>query len=171
MPLDNPNEQFYWVDTNDTVIGSISRQDAHKDKSKIHRAVNIVVANSQHQILLQKRSMRKDKYPGYWTVSASGHVEYGSTYEQTATKELREEIGLSIPLQQVTQFIVHMPTETEMIGVFAGQAPEITTFLVDPIEVDQVKWVKMSDIASFARHHKLTLPALQTFRTLGYLKE
>jgi isopentenyl-diphosphate delta-isomerase type 1 len=171
MPLDNPNEQLYWVDTDDTVLGSITRQEAHTDKTKIHRSVQIVVMNDQHQVLLQKRSLRKDKYPGYWTVSASGHVEYGSTYEQTAAKELKQEVGLVVPLTMRDQFIVHMPTETEMIAVFSGTASAASTFLVDPIEVDQVKWLKMTDLSSFSRHHKFTLPALQTLRAVGYLKE
>jgi isopentenyl-diphosphate Delta-isomerase len=171
MPLDNPNEQFYWVDADDKVLGAITRQEAHSDKTKIHRAVDVVITNDQHQVLLQKRSMNKDKYPGYWTVSAGGHVEYGSTYEQTAARELKEEIGLVVPLIFRNQFIVNMPTETEMTAIFSGVASAASTFLVDPIEVDQVKWLKMTDLSSFARHHKFTLPSLQTFRAIGYLKE
>ncbi len=171
MPLDNPNEQFYWVDTEDNVLGSVSRQEAHSDKSKIHRAVDIVITNDKHQVLLQKRSMNKDKYPGYWTVSASGHVEYGSTYELAAQRELKEEVGLVVPLTMRDRYIVQLPTETEIIVIFTGMASSASTFLVDPIEVDLVKWVKMTDLSSFARHHKFTLAALQTLRAVGYLKE
>lgn len=171
MPLDNPQELFYLINENDEVIGSVTRQEAHSDKSKLHRAVAIVIMNDQHQILLQKRSAKKDKYPGYWTVSASGHVEYGTSYEEAAARELKEEIGLVVPLQFELKMMVKMPTETEIESVYTGFAPNAATFLVDPTEVDMVKWVKLKDLSSFAKHHKFTLPALQAFKALGLLKE
>ncbi len=171
MPLDNPHELLSWVDAEDTVIGSITREEAHSHKQKIHRAISIILTNDNFQVLVQKRSLNKDKYPGYWTVSCSGHVEYGSDYETTAAKEMKEEIGISTPLEMAAKFLVQMPTETEMMVVFTGHAPDSTTFLVDPTEVDQVKWIKITDLSSFTRHHKFTLPALHAFRAVGYLKE
>lgn len=171
MPLDNPQELFYLINENDEVIGSVTRQEAHSDKTKLHRAVSIVITNDQHQILLQKRSDKKDKYPGYWTVSASGHVEYGTSYEEAAARELKEEVGLVVPLRFELKMLVKMPTETEIEAVFTGFAPNAATFLVDPTEVDMVKWVKLKDLSNFAKHHKFTLSALQVFKSLGLLKE
>lgn len=171
MPLDNPQELFTWVDDQDNELGSVTRQEAHSDKTKIHRAVSIVIVNDQHQVLVQKRSLKKDKYPGYWTVSASGHVEYGTSYEVAAARELKEEIGLTVPLLFENKYILRMPTETEMETVFSGFAPNAATFLVDPTEVDMVKWVKLKDLSNFTKHHKFTLGALQVFRVLGLLKE
>ena len=65
MPLDDPNELFYLVDVNDEVIGSIKRSEAHGDKTKIHRAVYVLVTNDNNQMLFQRRSLKKDLYAGF----------------------------------------------------------------------------------------------------------
>mgnify|MGYP001595037963 FL=1 len=41
--------------------------------------------------------------PGYYCTSAGGHVQSGETYQQAAERELKEEIGLSIPIQKATE--------------------------------------------------------------------
>jgi isopentenyldiphosphate isomerase len=43
MPLDNASEQFYWVDEQDHVLGSMTRQEAHSGTKKIHRAVVVFI--------------------------------------------------------------------------------------------------------------------------------
>ncbi len=64
-----------------------------------HRAVHVLVFNSRGEIFLQKRSMKKDRQPGVWDSSCSGHVDAGENYEATAVRELREELGLDITSQ------------------------------------------------------------------------
>ncbi len=39
--------------------------------------------------------MSKDVYPGYWDVAAGGVVQAGENYEQSAKRELAEELGVS----------------------------------------------------------------------------
>ncbi len=79
MPHDNQEELFTHVDSNDNVLGSVTRRQAHQDPTLIHRAVDVLVFNDQNEILLQKRSHHKDTNPGTWTISASGHVTYPQT--------------------------------------------------------------------------------------------
>ena len=59
MPHDDQEERFYLVDKNDKVLGSVARKNAHKDKTKIHRAVCVVVTNSFDQILLHVKSPKR----------------------------------------------------------------------------------------------------------------
>jgi len=54
MPHDDQDELFTLVDSNDKVLGSISRRQAHHDPTLIHRAVDVLVFNDQNEILLQK---------------------------------------------------------------------------------------------------------------------
>ena len=63
----------------------------------LHRAVHVLVFNSRGEIFLQKRSMTKDREPGKWDSSSSGHVDSGEDYDACAVRELREEIGLIVP--------------------------------------------------------------------------
>jgi 8-oxo-dGTP pyrophosphatase MutT (NUDIX family) len=60
----------------------------------IHRACYVLVFNSQNQLFIQKRTAAKDIYPGYWDIAAGGVVLAGESYEQSAERELREELGI-----------------------------------------------------------------------------
>lgn len=116
MPTTDPqNEPFVEVDAHDHVIGTLPRRVAHAEKSRIHRSVGILVFDSQGKLFLQKRSRTKDTYPGYWTISASGHPRSGMTYRQAAINELWEELGITeaVPLKRLGKRLMHYPQETE----------------------------------------------------------
>lgn len=117
---DAQDELFDLVDENDVLIGPVKRKDAHNDPTLIHRAVGILVFNNKGQLYLQQRSQTKDTYPGYWTVSASGHVNPGETYRQAARKELKEELGIinTTNLKLVKKILMYFPNETEYYALF-----------------------------------------------------
>src|SRR6478672_13109465 len=88
-------EVFDVVDEQDQVIGRERRSEVHRLNLR-HRAVHVLVFNSQGEVFLQKRSMSKDTFPGAWDSSASGHLDCGEDYDACAIRELREEIGLRL---------------------------------------------------------------------------
>lgn len=61
-----------------------------------HMAAHIWIFNSRWEVLIQKRSLTKDSYPGLWDISAAGHISSGETMLQWAMREISEEIGLDI---------------------------------------------------------------------------
>ncbi len=90
------DEDFDIVDADDRVIGARHRDEVHARDLR-HRAVHILLSNESGDLLLQKRSPWKDRNPGLWDSSTAGHVDSGETYEQAAHRELREEIGITVP--------------------------------------------------------------------------
>jgi isopentenyl-diphosphate delta-isomerase type 1 len=88
-------EIFDVVDEHDEVIGAAPRSEVHA-RGLRHRAVHILVFNARGEVFLQKRSMRKDCFPGAWDSSAAGHLDRGETYDAGAVRELREELGLEV---------------------------------------------------------------------------
>ncbi len=90
------DEDFDVVDSDDHVIDTLHRDEVHSRDLR-HRAVHILVFNAAGELLLQKRSPWKDKSPGLWDSSTAGHVDAGETYEEAAHRELREEIGITVP--------------------------------------------------------------------------
>jgi isopentenyl-diphosphate delta-isomerase len=81
------------VDTHDQVVGKARRWAIHQLRLR-HRAVHILVFNNAGQVYLQRRSMKKDTAPGRWDSSASGHVDSGETYRESAARELLEELQI-----------------------------------------------------------------------------
>ena len=65
---------------------------------KRHRTAHIWVVNrmmdGSYQVLLQKRSRKKDSYPGCYDISSAGHIHAGDTYLPSAQRELAEELGI-----------------------------------------------------------------------------
>src|ERR1043166_7202136 len=95
-----PEDIFDVVNERDEVIGSRPRSEVHR-LGLLHRVVHILVSNSRAEIFLQKRSMKKDRQPGLWDSSASGHVDSGEDYDTCAVRELQEEIGLKLKFSTV----------------------------------------------------------------------
>src|SRR5512141_2500878 len=88
-------EIFDVVNERDLVVGQQSRSEVHR-LGLMHRAVHVLLFNAAGLVFLQKRSMKKDRQPGLWDSSASGHVDSGEDYDACAVRELREELGLTV---------------------------------------------------------------------------
>ena len=81
-------EIFDVVNGRDEVIGRQLRSEVHRLGLK-HRATHVLVFNSRSEVFLQKRSMKKDRQPGVWDSSVSGHVDSGEDYDACAVRELK----------------------------------------------------------------------------------
>ena len=46
------------------------------------------------EVLLQKRAMNKDSFPGRYDTSSAGHIQAGDEPEESAISELHEELGI-----------------------------------------------------------------------------
>jgi 16S rRNA (adenine1518-N6/adenine1519-N6)-dimethyltransferase len=88
----------------------------------LHRAVHILLFNELGEVYLQQRSRSKDRYPLKWDSSVSGHVTAGETYDETAQRELNEELGVSLPLRKVAQLPASERTDREFIWLYDGAA-------------------------------------------------
>ncbi|MEE1312649.1 MAG: NUDIX domain-containing protein [Lachnospiraceae bacterium] len=77
---------------------TIERKEAHQ-KGIWHRTSHVWLVrkkNGEIQVLLQKRSANKDSYPGCYDISSAGHIPAGCGYEESAIRELKEELGITV---------------------------------------------------------------------------
>lgn len=72
-----------------------SREEVHK-KGLWHKTVHVWVMNSKGHLLLQKRTMTKETFPGYWDISCAGHIDAGEIPLRAAVRELEEELGFIV---------------------------------------------------------------------------
>jgi len=132
-------EIFDVVNERDEVIGRAPRREVHA-RGLLHRAVHVLVFNARSDVFLQKRSLKKDRQPGVWDSSSSGHVDSGEAYDQTAVRELREEIGLvmTAPPQRLFKIDACAETDAEFVWVYRCQSEG--PFTLHPDEIDQGAW-------------------------------
>lgn len=135
------------VDAGDRVVGIASRREVHA-RGLLHRAVHILISNAAGDVLLQRRSMRKDSHPGKWDSSASGHVDAGEGYLDAAVRELREELGLSVDpadLIEAGRISAGRETDQEFVTVYrcVGEGP----FVPNAEEITEVRFASPDWIA------------------------
>jgi 16S rRNA (adenine1518-N6/adenine1519-N6)-dimethyltransferase len=118
-----PNEQFPVVDKNDRISGYASRAEVHGNNLR-HRAVHILIFNQAGDLYLQQRSRCKDRHPLKWDSSAAGHVTAGETYNETARRELKEELGVDVPLERIFKLAASARTDHEFICGYCGVVSE-----------------------------------------------
>jgi len=136
-------EYFDVVDENDEIIGKAERAEVHR-KGLWHRGVHIVVINSEGKLLLQKRSMNKDLYKGFWIDGAAGHVESGENYKHCAKRELKEELGITANLTRLFDFKKRTGLDNEFIHVFGCRHDG--PFNVEKDEADFVRFFTLDEI-------------------------
>jgi isopentenyl-diphosphate delta-isomerase type 1 len=166
---DDQNELFIVVDRNDTILGYKTRYECHHDPSLIHRTVGVLIYDAKGRILLQKRSMTKDMEPGLWGISAAGHVTKGQTDEDAAHRELKEELGIDVPLTFVKKFITVNDQESERAVLYKGISGG--PFHPDAREVSDIKFFEPRQLRLLAASKTLnmTKAAEQTFHEVGIL--
>jgi len=141
-------EIFDVVNESDEVIDRKPRSVVHA-RGLLHRAVHVLVFNSRGEIFLQKRSMKKDRQPGVWDSSCSGHVDSGENYDETAVRELREELGLkaSAPLQKLFKIDVCPETDAEFVWVYRCESEG--PFQLHPDEIEAGGWFAPGKVTSW----------------------
>ena len=92
------------VDEQNNVAGSAPRWKMRAEGLP-HRATYILVFNAAGDLFVQKRTVTKDIYPGYYDVATGGVVLAGETYHASAARELEEELGIrGVELRQRFDF-------------------------------------------------------------------
>ena len=165
----NLDELFDVVDGQDRVTGQASRREVHA-RELWHRAVHVFVLNGKGEVFLHQRSLTKDSFPGLWTSSCAGHVAAGDEYDETALREMEEELGLrlsrkisphkaaptgesphkagsgdpTLQLQPLLKVDACRETGEEFVWVYAVRAEG--PFALNPAEIQQGGWYSPADI-------------------------
>jgi len=74
---------------------SLPRKEVHK-RGLWHRIIVVAILNEKNEILIQQRSDNKDKNPGMWDISVTGHLSSGQDSLMAATREISEEVSVSL---------------------------------------------------------------------------
>ena len=112
------------VNNQDEEIGTMEKTEAHQ-KGVLHRAFSVFIFNSQGHMLLHQRAVDKYHSGGLWTNACCSHPSPGENTIEAAERRLKEEMGFSVPLNKVFDFVYETSFENGLIEhefdhVFAG---------------------------------------------------
>lgn len=88
------------VDKNNNLTGEIVERECAHRNGVWHREVAIWIVNEQDDVLLQKRSANKKQEPNMWAICA-GHIDAGETVEVSVVRELEEELGFKVTIDDL----------------------------------------------------------------------
>ena len=157
------------VDENGEPTGEIvSRYEAHRI-GILHRTAHVWVVRvyeGQVQILLQKRSMEKESFPGMFDTSSAGHIPAGTEPLVSARRELKEELGIDASEEQLSyvgvfriryekEFHGKLFRDNEVTQVYVYQEPvEIGSLVLQSDEVDEVRWFNLEYVWEQIQHSR-----------------
>ncbi len=88
------------VDENNQLTGKTEERNIIHEKGIWHREVAVWIMNEKGEILLQKRAANKRQEPNKWAICA-GHVEAGESVEDSMIREMEEELGIKVNMNQL----------------------------------------------------------------------
>ena len=143
----------------------VPRSIAHRD-GILHRTAHVWIVRENEgriQILLQKRSMEKESFPGLYDTSSAGHIPSGSEPLPSALRELNEELGVAAEpgdLAFAGKFRIKYEKEfhgkpfrdNEVTWVYVYREPvDISSLTLQESEVDEVRWFDPEEVRTEIR--------------------
>ena len=144
------------VDENNKLTGHAEERTLAHKKCLWHRHVSSWIMNKNGEILLQKRSANKPRNPNKWA-KTGGHVDSGESVKNAILREVKEEVGIDIPKNQV-----------EILEIYKSKDPnnkyfaydflfivdyKIEDYVLQKEEVSEVKYVTIEDMELIKRNN------------------
>ena len=137
----------------------VERARAHAE-GILHGASHIFICRKRNgviEVLLQRRALCKDSYPGCLDISSAGHIEHGSDFLQTAMKEMEEELGLRVSADDLRELFMQT---VDLSSCFRGQPfidreinrvylyvpEEEPIFRIQQEELSEVLWMRLDEV-------------------------
>ncbi|MCR5469229.1 MAG: NUDIX domain-containing protein [Lachnospiraceae bacterium] len=154
-------ELFDIVDEDGQPTGdTVTRAQAHAEGIR-HRTVHIwgVRENGDRtEVLLQKRALNKDSFPGRYDTSSAGHIQAGDEPLISAIRELSEELGIradendlhfagTFPIQYEKEFHGNTFKDNEIAFVYVYENEiDIDSLTIQKEELDSVEWFDLEEV-------------------------
>ena len=138
------------VDELDRETGHAAKLVAHQ-RGLRHRAISVCIVDSLGRMLLQRRAFGKYHSGGLWTNACCTHPRPGEPPNHTASRRLREELGVVCPLKPIARIHYRAPVgggliEDEIVHLFIGDYSGAVT--PDSEEVAEVAWRQYEELSA-----------------------
>lgn len=152
------------VAENDTVLGPISKIEAHRGSGSFHRAFSLLLFNSKGEMLLQQRSAEKVTFPNVWANACCSHPlhseeeleeENAMGVKRAAVRKLEQELGIDPSTVSVDDmvFMTKMRYSARMNTEWIEREVDHILMLCadvelnpNPNEVSNILWVSQQEM-------------------------
>ena len=147
-------------DKNRNPLGTSKIRGEKFEKDDYHIVVHVCIFNSDNEMLIQKRQAFKKGWSGLWDVTVGGSALHGEDSQACAEREVFEEIGLKLDLNNQRPFLtVHFAYGFDDYYIIEKDL-DINSLILQQEEVATVKWADKNTIIDlisndqFVPYHK-----------------
>jgi isopentenyl-diphosphate delta-isomerase len=148
---DAAEERVVLLDPARRPIGTALKSVVHGTDTPLHLAFSCHVYDSEGRVLLTRRSLGKQAWPGVWTNSVCGHPAPGEEMADAVRRRTRYELGIDVDeLSLVLPDFQYRAVDAS--GIVENEfCPVYTARTVDtpnprPSEVSEFEWAKPEDV-------------------------
>ncbi len=135
------------LDADGTPCGQLDKREVHTTDTPLHLAFSCHVFDEQGRVLLTRRAIGKQTWPGVWTNSVCGHPAPGESMSAAIGRRAAQELGLQLaglepmlPDFRYRAVDASGLVENEVCPVFGASA--VGSVLADPSEVMDWQWTE-----------------------------
>jgi isopentenyl-diphosphate delta-isomerase len=138
-------ENVILLDESGNARGHHDKRTVHNAETPLHLAFSCYIFNAGGQLLVTRRSLRKQTWPGVWTNSVCGHPQEAEPVMAAVSRRAAHELGLV--LDEVRLLLPAFRYRAELDGVVENEMCPVFSASVsaeprpDPDEVDMVRWM------------------------------
>ena len=158
--MEHPGEIWQEYDFNGERLGGIDPNNCDDDKIHLYGGAAVMlyrVVDGELEYLFQHRSKFLKGNPDKWDVSAGGHINLGEPVLDSAVREAHEEIGVKLDRDKMEFAEIYVKMNTMVHLYFYDWSGREDDFSFDDKEVEEVKWVKYSELDKFLPNVKRIL--------------
>lgn len=133
------------VDEKNNEIGTASKETVHTQNTPLHRGFSLFLFNSKNELLLTRRALSKQAFPGVWTNTACGHPAPKESVIDAAKRRLKDELNIIVSdIKEVWPYRYRFAdangiVENEICPILMAHADINPT--PNPHEVEEWKWM------------------------------
>jgi isopentenyl-diphosphate delta-isomerase len=146
-------DEVVLLDEAGTPIGRAPKSAAHGPDTALHLAFSCHVVNALGEILVTRRALTKQAWPGVWTNSFCGHPKPAESLVAAVRRRAEFELGLelhdvelALPLFRYRAVDADGTVENEICPVYLARTTDEPD--PNPREVSEYRWVDPAELGN-----------------------
>jgi isopentenyldiphosphate isomerase len=158
MASDEPVDH---LDRDGNTIGVVTRAEM-RQRRLWHRSTYVLVFDTHSRLFVHLRTPTKDVYPSYWDVTIGGVLAAGESFDEGARREVREELGIDIPVEPLFPF--RYEDERCAVHGMVYRALHDGPFHLQPEEIVRGEFASVEEIWQRSRREPFCPDGLEVLR-------